>query len=153
MEQNYLSPFNPTAQSKSYSPESGHVSLKVYDLPKEIKTRIVFGTFSRLPEYGEMRRYMLERFRSGYKPGDSKIEFQYIDKYMVGIEKIFATYVLLNFNYFYKDMRNLIPIQRLSDGSLLYDVKNRASSLSRGFNVNTKSVIPFFPQVGLAYEF
>jgi hypothetical protein len=32
LEQNYLSPFNPTAQIKSSSPESGHVSLKVYDL-------------------------------------------------------------------------------------------------------------------------
>jgi hypothetical protein len=109
-----------------------------YDLPNEIKTRAAFGTFSRLPEFGEIQQHMLERFKPGYKPGNSKIEFQYINKYMVGIEKTFVPYVFLEFNCVYKNMKNLIPIQRLSDGSLFYDVKNRASASSRGFDINAR---------------
>jgi hypothetical protein len=121
--------------------QKGHLNPRIvinYDLPKEIRTRIAFGTFSRLPEFGEMQQYMLERFEPDYKPGDLKIEFQYIYKYMVGFEKTFASYTRLEVNYFYKDMRNLIPIQRLSDGSLLYDVKKKARASSRGFDVNAK---------------
>lgn len=115
-----------------------------YDLPKKVKTRVAFGTFSRLPELGEMRQYMLERFEPGYKRGDSKIELQYIEKYLAGIEKYFGTAVLLDFNYFYKNMNNLVPIQRLSDGSLLYDVKNKAGVSCRGFDVNTKLNLHMF---------
>jgi outer membrane receptor protein involved in Fe transport len=108
-----------------------------YDLPKEIKTQLAFGTFSRLPGFDEMRQHMLERFKPGYKPGDSVIKIQTITKYMAGIQKTFAAYALVDINYFYKEMKNLIPIQRLSDGSLLYNVKNRARVLSRGVEINT----------------
>lgn len=122
-------------------PPKGHLNPRIvvdYDLPKGIRTRVAFGTFSTLPGFGEMRQHMLERFEPGYKPGDSKIEFQYIDKYMVGFEKAFASHILLGCNYFHKDMKNLIPIQRLGDGSLLYDIKNRASAMSRGFDIDAK---------------
>jgi len=115
-----------------------------YDLPKEFKTRVAYGTFSRLPELGEMRQYMLEEFEPGYKRGDSKIELQNIEKFSAGIEKFFGKAVLLEFNYCYKDMKNLIPIQRLSDGSLLYDVKNKAGVSCRGFDVNTKLNLHMF---------
>jgi len=109
-----------------------------YDLPREIKTQFAFGTFSRLPEFDEMRQHMLERFKPSYKPGDSKIKIQTINKYMAGIQKTFSTHALLDVYYFYKDMKNLIPIQRLSDGSLCYDVKNKACALSRGLMIITK---------------
>lgn len=109
-----------------------------YDLPYHIIMRTAFGTFSRLPAFGEIRQHMLQRFEPGYKPGDSEIEFQRINKYNIGLGKMLVPHALLEFNYFYKDMKNLIPIQRLSDGSLIYDVKKRASVTSHGFDINAK---------------
>jgi outer membrane receptor protein involved in Fe transport len=109
-----------------------------YDFPLQTRMKLAFGTFSRLPEFGEMQQYMLAQFEPGYKSDDSNIEFQDTHKYMIGIEKTFSKYVLLAFNYFFKDMKNIIPIQRLSDGSLLYDTKKGDNALSRGFDVQAR---------------
>lgn len=115
-----------------------------YDLPLEIKIKAAFGTFSRLPDFGEIQQYMLERIEPGYKPGNSKIECDYTNKYTAGIEKSFLKNTSVEFSYFYKSMNNLMPIQRLSDGSLLYDVKNKAKASSHGFDVNARLYLNMF---------
>ncbi|MEJ2544162.1 MAG: carboxypeptidase-like regulatory domain-containing protein [Calditrichaceae bacterium] len=109
-----------------------------YNLQKDIKINIAYGKFTPLPDFGEMQQIILNRFKPGYKKGDEKIACQNIDKYMISFEKTFASYALLNISYIYEDMKNLIPIQRLSDGSLYYDVTNKANALKHGLELSSE---------------
>jgi hypothetical protein len=119
--------------------QEGYLNPRImmhYNLPLDIKTKFAFGSFSRIPQFGEIQQYMLEQFKPGYKPGDSKVEFQHTNKFMIGFEKKLISYILLDCNYFYKEMKNVTPINRLSDGSLIYDVTNKARASSHGVLVN-----------------
>lgn len=118
-----------------------HVNPRIilsYNKPADYHIRASFGTFSRIPQPGEIKQCQLIQLQPGYKEIDNLIGYQYIDKFSVNLEKDFSNNCKLNFELFYKNMKNLTPIQRLSDGSLRYDVANRASAYSQGFAVNLR---------------
>ncbi|MBN2423671.1 MAG: carboxypeptidase-like regulatory domain-containing protein [Calditrichaceae bacterium] len=121
--------------------QKGQINPRImikYDLQKDTKLNAAYGKFTPLPDFGEMQQVMMERSKPGYKSSDEKITCQNIDKYMISFEKTFASYALLNISYFFENMKNLIPIQRLSDGSLHYDVLNRAEALKHYLELNSE---------------
>ncbi|MBN2012066.1 TonB-dependent receptor [candidate division KSB1 bacterium] len=103
-----------------------------YIFPHAWQAKAAFGTFSRLPNFSEMKQCLAIQVQPGYKPRNARIDIQSVDKYEIGIEKQLGVYLNLGCDVFYKDMRNIIPIQRLSDGSLLYDVTSRTSAHANG---------------------
>ena len=119
-----------------------------YAFPWQMTTQLALGTFSRLSDFGEMRQHLLKRLESTYKAGDSEIEFQTVRKIQIGVEKTFSSLFSLDGDYFYEEMDNLIPIQRLSDGSLFYTVEERAQAFRRGFDMHARLNSPVISLTG-----
>lgn len=104
--------------------------------------RVAYGHFVQMPAYNEMFKNPVDNntnqgILSGREIGNPNLEPEKTIKYEMGLQQQIAEFMGIDFNFYYKNVRNLLGLEILatSDGVQYYRTVNRDYGLIKGTTI------------------